>query len=231
MMEQLKHLLKHDFILLYRNKIIVISLLVTTVYVLIFRALSAFGNIEKLLVLVIFNDPALLGFLFVGVMVLFEKNENTLEALAVTPIKISNYILSKSINLTLISLICCFAMVLSGYGSDFHYAHFFLATVLTTLIFSFIGFIVVAGQSNFNKYILKAMGLILLLTVPFLGYFEVTESFYYVLFPTYPAIGLYNLAFAEQISPMQLIFHYGLAVSWCLVTYKWAHVSITKSFQ
>lgn len=230
MMEHLKHLLKHDFILLYRNKIIVISLLVTAVYVLIFRALSAFGNIEKLLVLVIFNDPALLGFLFVGVMVLFEKNENTLEALAVTPIKISNYILSKSINLTLISLICCFAMVLSGYGFDFHYVHFLLATVLTTLIFSFIGFIVVAGQSNFNKYILKAMGFILLLSVPFLGYFEVAESFYFVLFPTYPAIGLYNIAFAEQTSPMQLILHYGLAVGWCLVTYKWSHVSITKNF-
>ncbi len=230
-MSQLKHLLKHDFILLHRNKIIVISLLVTAVYVLIFRLLSSFGNMEKLLVLVIFNDPALLGFLFVGVMVLFEKNENTLEALAVTPIKIHNYILSKTINLTLISLICCFAMVLSGYGTGFHYVHFFLATILTTMIFSFIGFIVVSGQSNFNKYILKAMGLILLLTVPFLGYFEVTESYYYLLFPTYPAIGLYNIAFAEQITLSEIFLHYGLAVGWCLITYKWALASMTKSFQ
>ncbi|MCU0397747.1 MAG: hypothetical protein MUC73_06555, partial [Cyclobacteriaceae bacterium] len=99
-MNQLLHLLKFDFILLNKNKIITISILVTAIYVGVFKGLSYLGNMEKLLILVIFNDPALLGFLFVGVLVLFEKNENTLDALAVTPIKISNYILSKSISLT-----------------------------------------------------------------------------------------------------------------------------------
>ncbi len=230
-MKQLPHLLKHDFILLHRNKIIVISLIITLVYVLLIQALAAFGDLEKMLVLVIFNDPALLGFLFVGVMVLFEKNENTIEALAVSPIKISNYILSKSINLTVISLFCCFAMAIAGYGLNFHFFHFFLATVLTTLIFSFIGFIVVAGQPNFNKYILKAIGIILLLTVPFLGYFEVTSDYIYVLFPTYPAIKLFSFSFADHISSGELWLNYSLAIIWCLCSYVAALRMISKDFQ
>ena len=94
-MKQLLHLIQFDFLLVHKNKVITISFLVTAIYVGVFKALSGLGNIEKLLVLVIFNDPALLGFLFVGVLVLFEKNENTIQALSVTPIQISQYILSK----------------------------------------------------------------------------------------------------------------------------------------
>ncbi|MDP2160167.1 MAG: hypothetical protein Q8K02_06775 [Flavobacterium sp.] len=58
-MKQLAHLLKFDFLLINKNKIITISLVVTAIYVGVFKALAAMGNIEKLLVLVIFNDPAL----------------------------------------------------------------------------------------------------------------------------------------------------------------------------
>ncbi|MBK6524290.1 MAG: hypothetical protein IPG07_01325 [Crocinitomicaceae bacterium] len=72
-MNQLAHFLKHDFMLLNRNRIIQISALVTLIYIAVFKGLSTFGNMDQLLVLVIFNDPALLGFLFIGVMMLFEK--------------------------------------------------------------------------------------------------------------------------------------------------------------
>ena len=72
-MKHFFHLVKFDFLLINKNQITVISLIVTAIYVGVFKGLSVLGNIEKLLVLIIFNDPALLGFLFVGVMVLFEN--------------------------------------------------------------------------------------------------------------------------------------------------------------
>jgi fluoroquinolone transport system permease protein len=228
-MKQLLHLLKFDFVLLNKNKIIIISLLVTAIYVGVFKALSAMGNIEKFLVLVIFNDPALLGFLFVGVMVLFEKNENTLQALVVTPIKISNYILSKSIALTAVSLFCCYAMVIAGYGLNFNFIHFTFATILTTLIFSMLGFVAVAGQTAFNKYILRAMGIILFLSLPFLGYFEVVSEKWFVLFPTQPAIDLYNLAFASNSSFSEIFIAYLLCIVWTIITFFWAKQTITKN--
>ena len=125
-MKHFFHLVKFDFLLINKNQITVISLIVTAIYVGVFKGLSVLGNIEKLLVLIIFNDPALLGFLFVGVMVLFEKNENTLQALSVTPINISSYILSKSFSLTVVSLFCCYLMVISGYGLYFNFINFIL---------------------------------------------------------------------------------------------------------
>lgn len=227
-MNQLLRLLKFDFILLNKNKIITISILVTAIYVGVFKGLSYLGNMEKLLILVIFNDPALLGFLFVGVLVLFEKNENTLDALAVTPIKISNYILSKSISLTFLSIVCCLAMVIAAHGFQFHIFHFTMATILTTLIFSMLGFIAVAGQSSFNQYILRALGIILLLSAPFLSYFDVVPRYWFILFPTQPAIDLYSHSFEAKARDNNLLMAYGLCIGWIGITYTWALRVMTK---
>lgn len=231
-MNQLIHLLKFDFLLINKNKIIIISLLVTAIYAGVFKALAGLGNIEQLLVLVIFNDPALLGFLFVGVMVLFEKNENTLQALSVTPISISNYLLSKSMALTSISLICCYGMVFSGYGMQFNFIHFTTATILTTFTFSMLGFVAVAGQSSFNRYILRALGIILFLTLPFLGYFGLVPRVWFILFPTQPAIDLFNLAFSKNTSYSEIVIAYILSVVWAIITFSWAKKEIrTKIFK
>ncbi|HMQ90438.1 MAG TPA: hypothetical protein PKB07_22715 [Flavilitoribacter sp.] len=230
-MGQFLHLLKHDFVLLQRNKIVVISILVTAVYVAVFRGLTGFGNLEKVLVMVIFNDPALLGFLFVGVMVLFEKNENTLQALAVTPMEERNYILSKTIALTAISVGCCFAMAIAAYGTGFRYLEFGTAAILATVIFSFLGFLAVAGQSSFNRYMLRAVGLILLMTAPFLGYFGVTDRIWYLLFPTQPVIDLFDAAFREQVPAGRLVYGYGASLFWCILLFRMAKTRIIQNFK
>lgn len=216
------HLLLHDFRLLFRNQIVTISVVVTLAYVGVFRFLAQFGAVEKLLILIIFNDPALLGFLFVGVMVLFEKNEGTWQALAVTPVRTSQYILSKSIALTIISLLCSCAMVLAAYGWQFHWGYFTLATLLTTLLYSMLGFIAVARQRLFNKYILLAGGLIILLGLPFLGYFGVVSEHWFIVFPTWPAVRLFDLAFQPEPSVMQVLTYSLLTLIWTVGAYFYA---------
>lgn len=227
-MKQLLHLLKWDFILLQRNQVIGVSAMVTLVYALIFKGLQNFGNVDKWLVLVIFNDPALLGFLFVGAMVLFEKNENTLQALVITPLKTSYYILSKAIVLTIISLFCCFAMAISAHGWGFQWLHYTFASIFTTLIFAFLGFIVVADISSFNSFVLRMVGVVLGLSLPFLGYFELLPSYFFVLFPTHPCIELYDAAFTEK-SVTILIYSYLALIFWVIFTYKWALRAFRKN--
>ncbi|MFK7920670.1 MAG: hypothetical protein AB8H47_01875 [Bacteroidia bacterium] len=229
-MKQFIHLLKHDFVLINRNKIIAISLAVTAIYVGIFKGLSSFGDVQQALVLIIFNDPALLGFLFVGVMVLFEKNENTLQALAVTPMKLSHYLLSKTLALTLISVGCCLLMAWAAVGWDFNILQFVIATIFTTVIFSFIGFIVVAGQKTFNTYMLRAVGVIIALCLPFLAYFDLASRWLFILFPTQPVIDLYSMAFSHDLPIVEGIIAYALAIAWTVITYFWALRVSTKNF-
>ncbi len=230
-MKQFIHLLKHDFALLWRNNVLAIALVLTLIYIGVFKGLTYLGNVEQVLVLIIFNDPALLGFLFIGVMVLFEKNENTLQALAASPIGWGSYIVSKSVALTLVSVFCCWGMVIAGRGFQFNFVHFTSAVLLTTLIYSFLGFVVVADQSKFNAYILRSTGVIILSALPFLGYFGVFPGYWFVLFPTQPPIELFKLAFSEHFSLLQLIFAYGGCGLWAVLLYGWARRRVIKNFR
>ncbi|MEM1324343.1 MAG: hypothetical protein AAGI23_00235 [Bacteroidota bacterium] len=227
-MNQLLHLLKFDLKLLQKYQVVLISIIVTAVYVGVFKGLSNLGNVDQLLILLIFNDPALLGFLFVGVLILFEKSEHTLQALSVTPIKLHNYLLSKTIVLTIIGVLCCYAMVIATRGTDVHWLSFTLASLFATFIFSMFGFIAVADQNNFNKYILKATGIILGLALPFLGYFEVLPNWLFWVFPTWAPIQLYDLSFQAAPSWSAVALLSSTCLVWSVVTYLWAYRLIQK---
>jgi fluoroquinolone transport system permease protein len=56
---------------------------------------------------IIFTDPAALGFFFLGALMLLEKAESVRTALAVTPLSAAEYLLAKTITLTAVSLVAC----------------------------------------------------------------------------------------------------------------------------
>ncbi len=229
MIRQLSRLLPLDFLLLLRYKVIGISIAITLIYIGAFMLLSNLGNIEKVLILLIFNDPALLGFLFVGVMVLFERNENTLQALAVSPIAPSHYILSKTIALGLIALFCCWAMAIAAMGWDFNFFHFSMATLFSSTIFSMFGFIVVAKESTFNNFIIKSLVVIVFLSLPFLAYFDICSLHWFWVFPTQGLILLFQYAFADA-PPLLLLLAYSLCLFWLLLGYWGAKRAITAMY-
>ena len=81
------HALKWDLIRQYRYNIVGVAAFVTVVYILILFGIE-WEYKDKLVVFLIFNDPAALGMMFIGSLVLFEKSEHTLEALVATPISL-----------------------------------------------------------------------------------------------------------------------------------------------
>ena len=226
-MKQLAHLLTWEFKLLNRNKVIPISVAVTVLYLLAFQGLQHLGDLDKLLILVIFNDPALLGFLFVGVMVLFEKNENTLQALSVSPMQAHNYLLSKGISLTIISVLCCLAMAWVVKGLQFNHLHFIAASIFTTGIFAFMGFVVVAGVNSFNRYIIRAIGVIFLMLLPFLSFFDLAPYWLFVWLPTHACIALYSASF-DTTSTGMLLYAYLANIAWLALAYYAAYQAFSK---
>jgi fluoroquinolone transport system permease protein len=231
-MKTLYHLMGLDLRLLFRYKIVLISALVTLLYVLVFRFATGLGDIHRLLVLVIFNDPALLGFLFVGVMVLFEKNENTMQALSVLPFHLRYYVLSKTIVLSVLSLLCCYSMWFAASGRQADHFLFVSAVLLSTAMFSFLGFVAVAGQKRFNDFLLRAIGIIVLLCLPFLGFFEVLNKWWFCWMPTMPAIELFDMALhpGKYSSPF-IVLMYVLLSAWTFLLYMTAVKKITENFK
>lgn len=96
-MKQLTQMLKWDLILLQRNQMITISFLIAGLYLGIFYLLKELGNLENVLIIMIFNDPVITGYLFAAVLMLFEKDQNMLVALSVSPMRFTHYLWSKAL--------------------------------------------------------------------------------------------------------------------------------------
>lgn len=203
-MKTLLRLIFWDLKIQARNGIVIVAIVIAALYTGLFFLLGLRGN-DKILVALIFSDPTFMGFIFTGVLVLFEKSSNTLQALVVTPVKIWQYLFAKAVSLSLIALIICFAMVFAGHGFNLNYPSFLAATFLSSVLFIFLGFIGVAKIKTFNQYIIVIPLFIAPMLLPFLNYFEVTNSWWLYLLPTQGSLILFRGAF-ENISPAEIIY-------------------------
>lgn len=221
-MSPIINLLRFNFLLIRRNKLIEISIIVTALYMGIFYALGDLEQLHKVLVLLIFNDPALLGLLFVGAMVLFERDENVLQAVAILPIRKRDFILARASALVFLSLISCVAMAIIVRGSDCNYGHYIAASILSSYLFTFLGFVAVANVSSFNAYILRILLLILPISLPFFGYFGLGDRVYYMWLPTQAAIDAFELAFDPVLGYEIWAYAYGYLILATYLAYRWA---------
>jgi fluoroquinolone transport system permease protein len=183
-MTQLKYMLKWDLILQSRYKIIHLSILSVIIYYISLVAIPSINNTE-FKTMYLFFDPALLGIMFIGALVLFEKTENTLEALTVTPIKTRTYFLSKIISLTILSVVSGFLFLFLSHGIHFQYFYMITGIVLTSVLLIILGFILVARCNSINEYLVMMMMAFLLLFIPpLLDIFGIYHNVVFYLWPS-----------------------------------------------
>lgn len=203
-MKTLFKLVLWDLKIQARNGILTVAIIIAAIYTGLFL-LFGLKNNDKALIAILFSDPIFMGYIFTGVLVLFEKSENTLQAMVVTPVKIGQYLISKAISLTLISLMICFAMVFSSHGLQFKSINFITAVFLSSFLFIFLGFLGVTRVKTFNQYILVIPFFFLPLVLPFLNFFGITQSYWLYIIPTQASLILFESAF-DKIRVSEIIY-------------------------
>ena len=122
-MNEVNLFLKWDAVLLYRNRLFHIALLIALIYTGVFFLLKPLGNLDNVLVVLIFNDPVVTGYIFGGVIWLFDKNQHTLQAVSVLPVRRNLYLLSKILILSGLAVLVSVVMALAARGLDFNWFH------------------------------------------------------------------------------------------------------------
>ena len=80
-----------DLRLQVRYRIVAVAAMITALYAIGFQ-LAPERPSETVVVVLVFSDPTTIGFLFVGVLVLFERGAGTLGAVVVTPLSTAQYL-------------------------------------------------------------------------------------------------------------------------------------------
>jgi fluoroquinolone transport system permease protein len=196
-MNRLFAMLKWEIILQSRYRIIYIAFASVILYYLMLKVVPMLNSVEMRTTFLFF-DPMLIGIMFVGALVLFEKTENTLQALIVTPIRINTYFFSKIISLTILSLITGTMFLLLTQGFDFNIAYYFTGLILTSILLILIGFIFVSRCHSLNEYLLMIMfSFIILFLPPLLHISKIYENTLFYLWPTQASFIMLKGTFTE----------------------------------
>ena len=222
------HLIKWDFILFAKYRIILITAIIAALYTILFRFLPE-GS-EKLVVFIIFSDPTFMGFMFIGAILLFEKSSHTNQVLSILPLRLSDYILSKALVLTIIALTAGLIMIVAGTGFHFNPLIMIIGFTLTSLIFVFLGIAGVARVKTLNQYILILPLFFIPAALPFLDFFGLWESPLFYIIPTQASLLLFE-GIHSGISVGNLIYSLSYLTLWVLFSYYFAYRSLKHNWK
>lgn len=218
--KRLQYAIAGDIVRQQRYQIITIAVAITVIYIGIFYFIPGASQ-DKVVQFMIFNDPVALGMLFIGAMYLFEKSENTLEALVVTPLRASEYLSAKLITLSLLGTLVSMAMALAAWGWSFNPLTLIVGISLTASLFTMLGFVIVVGSRSFNEYVIK-MGLWMIpVVLPLLNFFDVYHSYWFYLIPVQPTLLLLTAA-REGIPVWEVVYAISYLLIWNVLAFRWA---------
>lgn len=216
--------LKWQTFLLYKNKVITISLMVTGFYAVVFYLFRDFDAIDKLLVTLLLNDPAIIGFLFIGLAIIIEKKSQVLAAISVSPINRHIYVASKVLSLSLLGSLCTFGLAYSAVGLNFNFFDMLFGSFIICMITTLFGVILVAFTFEFLKFCLYSLPLILVfVNLPLLDYLGVLDLDYFkYISPIQPSLDIL-ISSLGHTQEQSLIIEYVVSLVWLVFIYSIAY--------
>ncbi len=198
-MNKFTTMLVQDIKFQYRQGFYFIYGVISILYILLLRLITS-GARNVLAPVIIFSDPTILGFIFIGSIIYFEKEQGILDVLSIIPLKRSQYIASKCISLTLISLFVVSLIVISVYGIFINWLILFLGVALTSTLFILSGMIITYYIKSVVNYVIIGGIILTPLSIPFLSYFRLTDLFVIKLIPTYATLDLISMGIHGHLS-------------------------------
>lgn len=220
-------LLRHDVRFEVRHGMYTVYAVICSLYVLMLLSFSPEVR-EIAAPLLVFSDPAALGFFFVGGMVLLERKQDVLSGLFVTPLDPAEYVAAKVASLALISVLAAYAIVIPLYGLAFN-GYFLTAGVFLTAVFLTLVSIPFAMRARtLNQYFLTGGAAMLVFTAPLVEYFLESGHLLFYLFPTQASLVLIAGALKPQPPALVLYSHLYL-LAWIGAAWWWARREVTRA--
>jgi len=198
-----------DIRLQLRNGFYAASVFVTVVWAAVFSQLPRF-DASGVWAGMVAGNLFITTFYFIGGLVLLERDEGSLAARSVTPLKPSEYLASKVLTLSALAaaentvltlLLAWLGFLRFGTGLVF----LILGIVLLSVILCLAGFAVIVRYRSINEFLMPSMLYVLALGLPLIEYFGLWRSPLFLLHPVQAALVLMRAAW-EPLSTGQAVY-------------------------
>lgn len=223
----MKELLITDIKLQWRQGFWTIYMILSFAFLLILFNIPI-ENRQKVSSLFILADTSMLGIIFVGALILFEKQQNVMQSLFVTPLKLRNYLLSKTLSLGLLIFTMSLFIYLPTSPPDTRIFSVIPIVIITSTMFTLMGLGISAKVKSINQYFILIIAASMLIVIPTSLFLILDNAKWLVVFPYIAAIDLL-LNPIENLSAINLFADVILLIGWTFISYLFAYRQFEKS--
>jgi len=222
----MKQLLKKEITLQWRQGFWLVYFVFTAIYVTVLLNLPEKNQMLVSLILIL-SDTTMLGIIFIGALVLLEKQQAVIQSLFVTPLEPSKYIWSKTISLSLIA-VCMSILVYLPVWHFTVYTLLLLACVAFTAgTFVLLGLGLSVRVDTINQYFGLMMGASMLLILPVVPYLLLEQHPVFLFLPYVASLDL-MLGARESLPLWRIFLDIILLVAWGYIAYRFAIRRVTR---
>lgn len=218
-MKRLFQTIRLDITLQMRNYLYTISIGVALLLVIVFRAFFSHELLKNIIPTFYLFAVGGTTMLFVAGLVLFEKSENTLNSLILTPLLFREYLLSKVVSLWIIVLIESSIITFISYGFELNLLILLAGISFMAIMLTLIGFVLAIPYQQITDFILPAGIIGVILQLPFLiplDILGVIEPLFYLIPTNAPYILLQSAFITQPIWAIGYGFSYSIGTIICL---------------
>jgi len=219
-------LLKKDITLQWRQGFWMVYFVFTAIYVAVLLNLPEQNRLLVSLILIL-SDTTMLGVIFVGALVLLEKQQAVIQSLFVTPLEPSRYIRSKTLSLTLISTCMSTLVYLPTWHFDAYTPLLFATIAFTAGTFVMLGLGLAARVETINQYFGLLMGVSMLLILPVIPYMLMDQNPVFLMLPYIASLDL-MLGAWNALPLWRILLDLILLMAWGYLAYKYALRRVTR---
>ncbi|WP_018931553.1 ABC transporter permease [Gracilibacillus lacisalsi] len=200
--------------------------LVSIVYICLLLLVPA-SYVKQTSILIIFTDPSVLGFFFVGGLVLLEKDQSIFNTLFVSPIRIHDYLISKVLSLTILATVSSSIIFIAVHQLHVDYLPFLIAVMLCSIFFTLLGISLAVRVDNVNMFLYTSPLFIIIFYLPLLSFFKLTDSLLLHLLPTQAILILLEGAF-DSLTVQDYIYVIVIFIPWISCAYVLTYYSFQR---
>jgi fluoroquinolone transport system permease protein len=178
--------------------------------------------------------PALLAvnlqittFFFVAGLMLLERDEGTLTALAVSPFSPAAYLATRTITLTTLAGVETVAVVLIAFGTHGSWLLILSGTAALSVIYTGFGSGAGARYASVNEMLLPASVIVAVLLLPLLPHFGLGPRVLFLVHPIEPAVTLIRAGYGAG-SASEIAYGAFGSVFWSAIAFVWGRNRVAR---
>jgi fluoroquinolone transport system permease protein len=218
-MRRLAATIRTDVRVQFRNGFYAATVLVVIFSIVLLRWLPR-ETATLLLPVVILENVLMNTFYFVSGLVLLERVEGTFVAQSVTPLRTGEYVGSKLVTLTALSLVESIFIAVAVFGVARWLIAMAFGIALAAALFCLVGVALVVRYDSINEFLLPSVLYTFLLSLPLLGIFGIGAEAWYLPHPIQGPLALMRID--APYSAGRFAYGIGYPLLWIAPVYLWS---------